>query len=243
MVNMQLFDFAVPAAISMAQTAHADTKSGDPHDKKIRHATAPSTAEIFARFCKQSNRWLSHCIVPRQAHGKKIKRITSRNVSSKLQGVDGLITQDSTVALAITVADCVPIFLSVPSRNVVGILHSGRKSTGILQRAITLINRIYRVHSADIHLLFGPSIQSCCYEVDQEIALQFQKKWGTESMLMQKERFYLDLHAANLKIARTLGVYRIQTIPQCTCCNPQYHSYRREGVERYRKMLALIALR
>ena len=40
---------------------------------------------------------------------------------------DGLVTQDPEIILTLKVADCVPVFLHDPSKNIIGLLHSGRR--------------------------------------------------------------------------------------------------------------------
>src|SRR2546428_14190786 len=55
-----------------------------------------------------------------------------------LDGVDGHATQDRGTLLAITVADCVPVYLAAPELGLVALLHVGGRGVagGILEPAL-----------------------------------------------------------------------------------------------------------
>lgn len=53
--------------------------------------------------------------------------VTARDTA--LRGVDGLITNQIGVTLAVLVADCVPLVMYDPRAHVVGVVHAGRRGT------------------------------------------------------------------------------------------------------------------
>jgi len=73
--------------------------------------------------------------------------------------------------MAVTLADCVPIFLAHPG-GIGAVLHSGWKGTaaGIVRRALVEITDAgFDVKQTQVHL--GPAICGKCYEVGPEVYL------------------------------------------------------------------------
>lgn len=153
---------------------------------------------------------------------------------------DGIVGDDPELLLAVTVADCMPIYLHDRRRGAVGMLHSGWKGTGILLGALELMCRRWGSTPSEVSVLLGPAIQACCYEVDAERARGFQTEFGEESAVQRAGAWYLDLQTANRALAERAGVAEISVCTNCTCCGEGLFSYRREGPEGYRRMLAAV---
>ncbi|MCX8064089.1 MAG: polyphenol oxidase family protein [Candidatus Hydrogenedentes bacterium] len=139
---------------------------------------------------------------------------------------DGMITNLPGLALVITVADCVPVFLFDVKRKVLGLIHAGREGT---RRKIVLIalKRFFTdFHSSpeDIHVLIGPSIGPCCYEVSGEVA-----KLCAEEGLIVGDSNKVDLWASNISQAVGMKVPSTNVIltGECTFCSDKYYSYRK----------------
>lgn len=162
---------------------------------------------------------------------------------------DGMITQNQTLLPIVTVADCMPIFLFDKKNKVFGALHSGWKGTGIIQEALKKAHSEYGTNPADVLVVLGPHIQSCCYIVDGERAEYFAKNFTpncvtsvrledlSESALPDwntsgKELFRLSLAKANLSVLEKCGVpeKNITLCTDCTCCTSPhvFGSFRRE---------------
>jgi len=229
--TIEYFDFVAPAALTLG--AWGDCGGFDRQGVETR-------ARVYQSYYAHIGLWSFACLLPEQAHGTRVRMVSSRILHSHVRRTDGLISSHHSISLAITVADCLPIYIAVPSRGIIGLLHSGRRSTGILARALKMLKKHYSVNSDEVHLLFGPAIQSCCYEVDARIALPYQKKWGEDSVITRGSGYYLDMFNANKNIAQRHGVTKIDVVDECTHCNARYHSYRREG-ENYKRMLAIIS--
>lgn len=87
------------------------------------------------------------------------------------EGADGHLSSAPGTAMAVTLADCVPVFLAHPD-GITGVLHSGWKGTaaGIARRAVERIGSLgHDVRQLRVHL--GPSICGRCYEVGPEVHL------------------------------------------------------------------------
>ena len=84
-------------------------------------------------------------------------------------GADGHLSRSSRTAMAVTLADCVPVFIAHPD-GVAMLLHSGWKGTaaGILGAGFDALNSLGRTVS-DAHVHFGPAICGKCYEVGPDV--------------------------------------------------------------------------
>src|SRR6185436_2382897 len=85
---------------------------------------------------------------------------------------DGHVAMHRGIALAVTVADCVPVFLAHPS-GAIAALHSGWRGTAsrIVERGI--MDLAHRgVPAAELRLHLGPAICGRCYEVSADVYAQ-----------------------------------------------------------------------
>ncbi len=173
-------------------------------------------------------------------HSKIVCTVDASNAGENGMNGDGLVTDDPETVLGVTVADCMPIYISDLRGRIFGVLHSGWKGTGILETALNIFTNKLGVPVSEISVLLGPSIRSCCYKVDRERAEFFQDQWGINAAQERNGQFFLDLLAANKNILRTAGVTKVKDADYCTSCNTIFGSYRREGPEGFTKMLAFI---
>lgn len=153
---------------------------------------------------------------------------------------DGLVSASRDLVLAVTVADCVPIFLWDRYARGFGVVHSGWKGTGIALDAVRLLEENYGVVPADLKACIGPAIGPCCYEVDAERARVFREEWGEDAALVREGRSYLDLPGTNRRLLEKAGVARVDAADRCTCCSPDLGSYRRQGSTAFSRMIAFI---
>ena len=136
------------------------------------------------------------------------------------EDADGHLTLARGTAMAVTVADCVPVFIAHPS-GAAAALHSGWRGTAghITQRAVDrfvalgLVANELRVHC-------GPAVCGRCYEVSPDVFGQLTGR-GVERPTT------VDLRALIADDARALGVHDITISPLCTRCdNDRFFSHR-----------------
>src|SRR3989442_2867344 len=98
-----------------------------------------------------------------------------------LDGVDGHATRARGVLLAVTVADCVPVYLAAPTTGAVALVHAGWRgaSAGILARGVEVLKARAFVRAQDIIMHCGVGICGPCYEVGSEVLSRFTAR--TES--------------------------------------------------------------
>lgn len=90
---------------------------------------------------------------------------------SLVEPCDGHATDEVGVLLAVTVADCVPIFVVAPERRVVAALHAGWRggAAGVLEAGLRLVEAVAGAAAEDLYVHLGPSICGGCYEVGPEV--------------------------------------------------------------------------
>ena len=143
----------------------------------------------------------------------------------RVEGADGHIVIGAGAA-AVTIADCVPVFVAHPS-GAVGIVHAGWRGVagGILPQALRLFAQLgFPVDECIVHL--GPSICGRCYEVGTDVYEQLTG-WAT------KRPRHVDLRALLAEQASQLGVARWSASGECTKCdNQDFFSHRAGDAER-----------
>lgn len=160
-------------------------------------------------------------------------------------GADGIISARGDVAVSVTVADCMPIFLYDRGSGAFGVLHSGWKGTGILRVALDLMTSRLGTRPADLSVILGPAIGACCYTVDEARARAFAAEFGDRAVSMQAKeqggahRYALDLAEANRMLAAQLGIGALRDETDCTFCSPELGSFRREGAAAFTRMVAV----
>lgn len=83
-------------------------------------------------------------------------------------GVDGLVTDQPGLVLAIHVADCAAIWLADRASGAIGLLHSGKSGTagGILEKALAVMAQAFGTRPGDVTAVLSPCIRPPAYEVD-----------------------------------------------------------------------------
>lgn len=144
--------------------------------------------------------------------------------------VDGMITNCKGLTLATFYADCVPLYFVDPVHHAIGLSHSGWRGTvgKIGARTIEAMGREYGTCPRDLITAVGPSICQSCYEVSEDVILEFQKVFSEETwpVLFYRKpngKYQLDLWKANEVILQEAGVPKehISMPNLCTNCNPQ----------------------
>ncbi len=139
----------------------------------------------------------------------------------RVDAADGHVAPDRGLALAVSVADCVPVFMAHPA-GAVALLHSGWRGTAarIVERGIeALAHRGFAAVELRLHL--GPAICGKCYEVSADV---FRQLTGRDS---SRAAECVDLRTLIASHARAAGVRHITTSALCTKCdNVRLYSHR-----------------
>tara|TARA_B110000014_G_scaffold240978_1_gene209464 strand:+ start:295 stop:861 length:567 start_codon:yes stop_codon:yes gene_type:complete len=107
-----------------------------------------------------------------QVHGTKIFKHETTSIGLNIfPDCDGHVTNSVGVLLAVTTADCVPIFLVDADRRAIAVLHAGWRgiAAGILDCGVTALREYSGSRPTDLMMHLGPSICGECYEVGTEV--------------------------------------------------------------------------
>ena len=153
-------------------------------------------------------------------------------------GADGHATADPGVLLAVTVADCVPVYLLDTDARAVALLHAGWRGTaaGILPRGIALLGQRWGSDPGDLLVHLGPAICGACYEVGPEVF----EALGLEA---PPDPAPLDMRAALARQARSAGVptEKVTVSDVCTLCGGSNLFSHRAG--RSERQVAVMGIR
>lgn len=154
-----------------------------------------------------------------QVHGATIVR--ARNDGHECDACDALWSDQRGTALAIKVADCLPV--TFIDTSVIANVHSGWRGAAAGIVAMTL-DAVPLMPSARAYL--GPSIRVCCFEVGEEVAERFPAHVDRNH-----SKPHVDLVAFTIDVLRARGFSdaRIFDSGLCTRCNgSNFHSFRRD---------------
>jgi YfiH family protein len=163
-----------------------------------------------------------------QVHGSAVRVVGEPAEAGSRPRVDGLVTGRPGLALAVRVADCVPVLLADPEAGVVGCAHAGRKGliAGVVTAAVAAMRGL---GAADLVAWVGPHICGSCYEVPEQMRDQVAAavpeswavtSWGTPS---------LDL-GAGVRAQLSAAGCCVVDAARCTREAHDLYSYRRDGV-------------
>lgn len=153
---------------------------------------------------------------------------------------DAIVSNDAAAAIAVRVADCVPILLAEESGRVVAAVHAGWRGTAkraVIAAVMTLQSR-YGVRPERLLAAVGPSIGPCCYEVSGETRDAFRDAGHHPEILdrwfepRHAGKFHLDLWRATRDQLEGAGIPSsgIHVAELCTKTHSDtFHSYRVDG--------------
>jgi hypothetical protein len=140
----------------------------------------------------------SQLIMVRQVHGTHVMRAENANAGAE---ADALLCDDASLALAILVADCVPLALFDERSKRVAVVHAGWRglAAGVIYAALR------DLQPATTHAFIGPSISKEGYQVGPEVADRFGDVPGAVAP-DGPDRSRLDLRAVAVHQLRRAGV-------------------------------------
>ena len=188
----------------------------------------------------------NNLVLSKQTHTNNVKVVTKQHCGTgitkpEFSDIDGLITNQSGVALVTQYADCTPLLFCDPVKKVIATSHAGWRGTVKLIGKVTVekMTDEFGCNPEDIIVGIGPCILDCCYEVDEPVYKEFAKIdfINTDDILKPKPngRYMLNLVEANRLILINSGILpeNIDLSDICTCCNCEdLHSHRATGGKR-----------
>jgi polyphenol oxidase len=246
----------------------------------LRELGAITPASSLKKSSRKNKFWL--LVTLRQIHSDVIHRIdkpsheppSGDGLKGDVLSGDGLITNTPGVLLAIQTADCLPVILVDTKRRAIGVFHAGWRGTvqRIVEKGVGEMLRCFGTRPRDLKAAIGPGIQTCCYEVGEEVRTKFESQFGYAADLFREvkdsdpvhekypllfltarapghgelpPKIFLDLVEANRHqlLAAGVAAKNIDTSAPCTQCHTDLlFSYRGEKGKTGR-MMAVAGMR
>lgn len=188
-------------------------------------------------------------IYGKQIHSNRVLVVGESQKGKKILQVDGFVTStelfSKSLVLGIHTADCIPILLWDEMNGIIGAAHAGWRGLK-LNMVHSVVCKMVQLGAnvKNIKVLIGPHIQSCCYKVSKDIALEFSTI-NSDSVSHVKQNYYLNLEQVaryQLQKERILKDY-IMTMNTCTfCTHDQYYSYRKDYPDTFGEQMSIISL-
>ena len=152
---------------------------------------------------------------------------------------DAMITDIPGILLSVRTADCVPVLFWDEENNAVGAAHCGWRGTidRLQVKTVLKMQEIYGVLPKNLKAAIGPCISKCCYEVSGDFYADFVDTLGERIKVYFDEKdngkYMCDLKGINkMLLLELLDEDNIEISPDCTCCEEEFFSHRRQGASR-----------
>lgn len=180
----------------------------------------------------------------KQVHSARVLAAEDLEEGVTVEGDAIIVSRTGTLA-AIRTADCLPILIADPVRQVAAAVHAGWRGTaaGISSVTVEQMSSRFGSEESDLIAVIGPGIGDCCFEVGSEVAFQFGGIFPEREDLTGRTR--INLAEANRRQLLGAGLQdsKIEIIDQCTCCGSErFHSFRRDR-EASGRMISVVGLR
>jgi polyphenol oxidase len=175
---------------------------------------------------------------PRQVHGTQVAVLDGPpdDTTALVSGAEGpecdaAVAVGRGTAVAVVVADCVPVLMADATAGVVAAVHAGRPGllAGVLEAAVGAMTargaRPDRVRAA-----LGPSAGPCCYEVPAQMRDDAARVLPSTAATTRQGTPSMDLRAGCAEALARCGVPDVRAVGGCTIEDEGLYSYRRAAV-------------
>lgn len=184
---------------------------------------------------------------PFQIHEAEIACIDTRFLSltldrqkEELNGKDALVTAVPGICIAVSTADCVPVLVYAPDKNVVAAIHAGWRGTvkQIVAKTVEYMTAHYGCDPSLMLAGIAPSICKESFEVGDEVVEVFRATGVDMNRIMERNtrtgKAHIDLWEANRMQLLQSGL-QPEHIEVSGICTYQHHddffSARRLGIK------------
>jgi polyphenol oxidase len=215
--------------------------------------------ENYHRIARSIGVDVNSMVISQQVHKTNIRVVTGEDRGKGLfrprdyDEIDGLITNEPGITLVTKYADCVPLYFVDPKRKAIGLTHSGWRGTvaKIGHRTVEELQAHYHSEPKDIIAVIGPSICRSCFEIGEEVAVEFEKAFpmAYEQQILTRipdsKKYLCDLWAANRQVLLGVGLLEenIHVSGVCTCCNEDILFSHRKTAGKRGSLAAFLALK
>ena len=165
-----------------------------------------------------------------QVHGAVVRQAGPDWPGQHREPCDAIFTDVPGLALAVQVADCVPVLVADPQARMAGAAHAGRQGmvAGVVPALVAAMAAAGA--AADrMHALIGPAICGGCYEVPEQMRAGAGAVIPEASCVTKAGTAGLDIVAGVRAQLAGSGVGSITQDGRCTRESADLFSYRRDG--------------
>lgn len=183
---------------------------------------------------------LEHFVFAQQTHSDQFYQVQLEDrgkgvysLDSAIPQTDALYTYESGIVLTSMSADCVPLLFYHTQKGIVGAIHSGWRGTvqEITTKTFTHLIQHEGCSPEDFYVILGPCLSQEKFEVDSDVAQQFQTLGYAEDYISMNEATG-KYHIHNQLVVKTqcerVGIpsQQIITDSMCTYGHSDGFSYR-----------------
>ncbi len=164
-----------------------------------------------------------------QVHGRDVLVVEAVDPDRVIEA-DAVLSTTAGVAVAVRVADCVPVLVASASGRGVIAIHAGWRGTAadIVRVGVGALRAALGDPAEPLVAAIGPSIRSCCYEVGDEVIDGVRAVSPGDGWRRGRA---VDLAEANRAILESLGI-PVEIVGGCTRCAGAWYSHRGGDLER-----------
>jgi YfiH family protein len=171
-------------------------------------------------------------------------KVVDKNSPKIIKGVDALVSKEK-IFIAVTVADCIPVYFYDEKNKVIGVAHAGWRgiTRGIIKNTLEKMGEL-GAEMGHILVAMGLGLRVCHFEIGEDVLDNFIKY--PEFVIRENGKIFVNLFEIIKKELLSAGVLEknIFDSGECTFCNEEkYFSYRRDKPEKIEAMIAVIGLR
>ena len=237
-------DWPAPSNVRSFVTTRSGGISNTPYDSLNLGGSVGDQHEAVA-----FNRRLISAQLPsdpvwlKQVHGTAVWNARQIQPSPNTIEADAAFTLNKNVVVAVTTADCLPLFFCSHDGSVVGVAHAGWRGLckGVIENTVhQILNSGINLHAQDLMAWLGPAIGPEAFEVGEDVLREFAKFTVNHSVecltsafvpIKQKPGKYLaNLYLLAKVRLNSLGIFDIYGGNFCTYQDrDHFFSYRRDG--------------
>jgi polyphenol oxidase len=166
----------------------------------------------------------------RQVHGTAVRYAGRGWPGQPAEPCDAIFTDMPGLALAVLVADCVPVLIADSRARLVGAAHAGREGmqAGVVPALVGAMTAAGG-RPDRMHALIGPAICGACYEVPEEMRAAVAAVVPAASCVTRAGTAGLDIAAGVRAQLAAAGIGSVGQDGRCTMEFGELFSYRRDG--------------
>ena len=187
------------------------------------------------KFFKKNNLNYEDVIGMTPTHTNSIKIVTSSNKGEIIDETDGMIGINPGVILFTMTGDCIPLSVTVPEKNLIGLFHISWKNADndFMKDIIGTFSNEFQITPAELQISIGPSICRQCYIVENP-SQKDDPRWQPYVTKKSDNQYAIDLAQMVIDRFKELGVYakQIKNLNLCTF-HMDYFSHHRVVKEKF----------